>query len=144
MKSLVAVLQFTPCFGITVVVVLLHLDLPGAGIETVEPQAVVEEAGTAGDKGDQIFFHQHAAVDGPDAFQLLPRKVVEMVFRALEFPNQFAVAGAQAVYPAIAAAGKDAAFPIRGRRVDAAAGGVAPEDITGLQVEGVEGVGVDL
>ena len=135
LQCLVTVLQIPTRFGIAIIIVLLHFNGTGAGVETVEPKPTVQEAGATRHETDEIVLHQQAAVNGPDAFELFKGEVAELGGGGLEAPDQCAITFAQAVHVAVHAAEENATFPDRRRGVDATTRREVPVLGTGFGVE---------
>ena len=86
---------------------------------------------------------QHAAGNRPGRFQLLVGHHAAVVRGGAEPPDQPPVVRAEAVDPAVGRAEQDPALIDRGRRIDAAAGRVAPGGLAGAGVQGMDRVGID-
>lgn len=56
LQRLVAIIEVTAGFGVFVIVVLLHPHLAGFRVESVKPQAAIEEAGMPGDAAHEAVF----------------------------------------------------------------------------------------
>ncbi len=71
LQRLVPVLEVAARLGILVVVDDLDEFLPGRRVEAEETEAAIEKHGASRDAAHGVIFHEHAAVDGPRALDLL-------------------------------------------------------------------------
>ncbi len=119
LQRLVEVVERLAALGVLVVEGDLDELLAGLGVEAEELHAAVQEARAAAHEADDALLHEHAAVDRPDALELLEGHLAHVARRGMEPPDQRAVARAQGIDAAVHAAEDDAALELGRRRVHA-------------------------